>query len=95
MDRRARTAPAVEARLQTFIAQVPAEITDPAERRARGIALRRAYMQTLTADRAAAQRRKRDETLTKAEQMRSRRERAQRLRALAVVLEAEADDGAS
>jgi hypothetical protein len=49
IDRRARAMPGAEAFLQKFIDQVPAEITDPAQRRARGIELRRAHYLKLTA----------------------------------------------
>jgi hypothetical protein len=74
VDRRARAMPGVEAMLATFVDQVPKEIIDPAERRARGIELRRAYFMNLSAKAAAAKRRKREADAARAEQLRRKRE---------------------
>jgi hypothetical protein len=52
VDRRALAG--AEGLLATFEKQVPEEITDPAERRARAVELRRAYYLTLSAKAAAA-----------------------------------------
>ena len=60
VDRRKRNEPASEGPLATFIAKVPPEITDPAERRARGKELRAAYYRQLSAKAVEARRRKRE-----------------------------------
>jgi hypothetical protein len=57
VDGKAATKPARDARFQKFIDQVPAEITDPAERIRRAEMLRRADMARLSMRAATARRR--------------------------------------
>jgi hypothetical protein len=66
IDKRARAMRGAEGLLATFIAQVPEEITEPDERRRRGIELRRAHLLMLGVKATEAKRRAREANQAKA-----------------------------